>query len=78
MNEVIDSKSRASILSTLSLISRVGMMGALALIGGMVNREDAGSVLDLFKGFGALSFILIVLLLVGMHYSKRKNEIRGI
>lgn len=73
MNEAIESKSRASILSTLSLISRIGMMGALAIIGNMLNRDDSTSILSLYKNFGALSFILIVLLMLGMQYSERKN-----
>ena len=74
MNGVIESKSRASILSTLSLISRIGMMAALAIIGTLVNREDAGSILGLYRNFGALSFILIGLLMLGMKFSKRKNS----
>jgi len=75
MNEVIDSKSRSSILSTLSLISRLGMMGALAVIARIVNKDESSSIIHLFKLFGGMSFILIILLMLGMRYSKRNNEI---
>ncbi len=73
MNAVIESKSRASILSTLSLISRIGMMGALVVIARMVDKSNFNSILDLFRIFGALSFILIILLMAGMYYSKSGN-----
>jgi MFS family permease len=73
MNEVIDSKSRASILSALSLISRLGMIGALALIARMVTVGDSKTIIELYRNFGALSFILIVLLMIGMFFSKRKK-----
>lgn len=73
MNGVIESKSRASILSTLSLVSRIGMMGALVVIAKMVDKSNTQTILDLFRNFGALSFILIILLMAGMYYSKSGN-----
>lgn len=66
MNESIESGSRASILSALSLTSRLGMVAALAMIANIVvNKEGAasGEVLSLYRVFGMLSFAICGLVL---------------
>jgi hypothetical protein len=77
MNEVVDSKSRASILSALSLTSRFGMIAALALIARLAGKGEASApdaVLALYRVFGSLSFAICLLPLAAIVVAKFRAE----
>ncbi|WP_437550371.1 MFS transporter [Sorangium sp. So ce367] len=66
INERITSSSRASVLSSLSLFSRVGMMGALAIIHWQLSGRDGErlSVVNLYNLFSTVSIGLCVLMVI--------------
>ena len=73
MNEVIDSSSRSSILSSLSLFSRFGMITSLALIGKFVDQSNQTGISSVYKNYGLLTFGLILLLIAGLVLMNRKK-----
>lgn len=76
MNENIDATSRASILSSLSLISRLGMVGALFVISQLLPTEknsEVTSMISLYKFFGLSTVILLLLIVFGLILTQRKR-----
>ena len=74
MNELIPSGSRASVLSALGLISRIGMMIALAWIAHMSQGKASGDSENLFKileSFSRVSLVIVLLIMAGMTYKNR-------
>lgn len=74
MNKCISSRSRASVLSSLSFISRIGMIAALALIGRTLGDSQTGKIAMLYREFAGISIGLVLLVLVGVVYSTRKSK----
>lgn len=64
LNEIIPSKYRASILSTIGLASRIGMMVALFFIGKLVKNGE--SVFPMINTFSFLTFLAFVFILSGI------------
>jgi MFS family permease len=73
MNKEIESESRASILSSLSLFSRIGMVGALFTISGLL-QERKMEIGDIYSLFGAISFVLVGFIILGILIKRRGNE----
>lgn len=70
LNEIIPSNHRAALLSTVSLVSRLGMMGALASIGQYLGKsQDPRMLTNLMHIFGVLSSAVVILLFVGFIFN---------
>lgn len=80
LNELLPSTHRAAILSTVGLISRVGMMSALALIGHMLGDATRPLTLpEIMRWFSMETLFAIGLILIGIYLTKilRRNKIHG-
>jgi|GEM_PF-2981743 len=73
MNREINSQSRASILSTLSLFSRLGMVGALFVISQMLEKNNS-NLKEIYNLFSLMSFALIIFAMIGMVLLGKKND----
>ena len=66
LNEILPSKHRAALLSTVGLISRVGMMSALATVGHFLGTTStAEGLTSLMRSFGLGTFLALGLLALG-------------
>jgi MFS family permease len=79
LNAIISSPSRASVLSSLSFISRIGMLISLAVIGGKAtDQNQADSIRSIFIKFSnvtaSIFFVIVLFLTVRFFWNKTKHK----
>ena len=72
-NESIKGLPRATMLSSISLISRFGMIGSLAFLSGVTKAANPQNVQTLFLIFGVVAFLFAATAFLAICASRRSS-----